>query len=86
MIRKSKRVRMFNAEYLRIFALMGLICLMLTGCSSSSDDPAPLASVEEGVFKDSVVSGLQYQTDTLSGTTDSGGKFKYRKGEKVNFF
>ena len=51
-----------------------------TGRKSSSD-------ILEGIFLDSwAVEGLSYTTDTQSGITDIGGRFRYRPGETVRFF
>jgi uncharacterized protein len=38
-----------------------------------------------GVFYDSPVQGLDYQTQTLTGLTNEKGEFKYREGETVTF-
>lgn len=38
-----------------------------------------------GVFVDSPVEGLHYETDTRSGTTDSEGRFAYMEGENIAF-
>lgn len=58
--------------------------LLLAGCggSDSSDNGD---NVLTGVFLDSAVSGLSYQTETLSGTTNSLGEFKYLNGENITF-
>jgi hypothetical protein len=61
-----------------------IIVLMLfalaAGCNDSSS-----SSSKTGVFNDSPVSGLDYETPSLSGTTDSEGKFRYRNGQTVTF-
>ncbi|OWY41114.1 hypothetical protein CEK28_02255 [Xenophilus sp. AP218F] len=59
-------------------------CLWLTGCSlgdSAAPTPAPLT----GVFIDSAVAGLDYETPTLAGRTTANGEFRYRAGETVAF-
>ena len=38
-----------------------------------------------GVFYDSPVEGLSYETQTLSGMTNDKGEFEYREGETVTF-
>ncbi len=43
------------------------------------------AVLKTGVFLDSPVMGLGYQTETQSGLTDSKGQFHYREGEAVSF-
>jgi hypothetical protein len=41
--------------------------------------------VLKGVFYDSPVQGLEYETQTLSGMTSEKGEFRYRPGETVTF-
>lgn len=53
--------------------------LALCGCSGNS-------GTRHGSFIDSAVEGLSYETETLSGTTDSDGSFSYNSGESVTFF
>jgi len=63
---------------------IGLI-IGFIGCGGGSTD-SPIPSVKYiGTFVDSPVQGLQYETATLSGTTDSQGKFYYMTGETVTF-
>ena len=57
------------------------------GCSSgsgsgNSSTNAPLT----GVFLDSPVSGLGYETHTHQGITGTGGAFSYQNGEAIRFF
>ena len=72
--------------YLNVFVIMslvatiGLVGIIGTGCSCERDD------VLEGVFVDSTVSGLTYETLTQEGITDGEGTFKYRDGEEVTFY
>ena len=54
------------------------------GDSDSDGTTAPL-NISEGVFLDSAVGGLEYQTPTLSGLTDGDGIFEYQEGENVTF-
>ena len=72
-----------------------LISLTLVACGSSDDDPEPevlpqpipvTVIPDTGVFLDSAVIGIGYRTETLSGTTDAEGKYKYLAGETVTFF
>ena len=46
---------------------------------------ADKGEVLKGVFYDSPVEGLEYQTQTLSGITDAKGEFQYRQKETVTF-
>ena len=39
----------------------------------------------KGVFYDSPLQGLEYETRTLSGLTNKKGEFEYRPGETVTF-
>jgi predicted acyl esterase len=43
------------------------------------------SKILKGVFYDSPVQGLEYQTQTISGITNEKGEFKYRPGETVTF-
>ena len=75
----------------RCAALSLVFSLSLIGCSSGSDsdddhhpDPDPGSEdVSEGVFLDSPVAGIRYETPSQNGTTDGAGVFKYREGETV---
>ncbi|MFA7425249.1 MAG: Ig-like domain-containing protein, partial [Desulfosarcinaceae bacterium] len=51
----------------------------------STSSPTPSA-ILQGLFKDSAVEGLYYQTPSLTGQTNNAGEFKYRDGEQVSFF
>lgn len=53
----------------------------LGGDSDNSDEPA----TNTGVFIDSPVSGLRYQTGSQNGVTDDAGRFSYRDDETVSF-
>lgn len=48
-------------------------------------DCVDLVVTETGVFLDSAVENINYQTDTLSGTTNDKGEFEYVAGESVTF-
>ena len=48
-------------------------------------DPDPVPEVQSGIFRDSEVAGLTYETETKSGVTDSEGKFEFMEGETVTF-
>jgi hypothetical protein len=64
-----------------MFAVL-LLALLLAACS---DDAATTAEDLTGVFVDSPVSGLDFSTPTVSGTTNAQGQFRYRAGEMVSF-
>lgn len=48
-------------------------------------DPDPEAEILTGVFNDSAVEGLAYETATQSGLTNVDGEFTYIEGETVTF-
>lgn len=51
------------------------------GGGGGNDDQQELT----GVFIDSAVSGLDYSTESLSGTTNDAGEFQYNAGESITF-
>ncbi|ARN72650.1 hypothetical protein BST96_00085 [Oceanicoccus sagamiensis] len=68
-----------------------LIITMLQACGgsgggSSSKPPVPEEPVvSTGVFLDSPVAGLYFETETQAGTTNDAGEFTYIEGETVAF-
>ncbi len=72
-------------KYIRLSALSLVASALLIGCGSDSDTSVT-TETETGYFIDAPVEGLAYKTTSgLTGTTDSQGKFQYKKGEKVHF-
>ena len=72
------------------YCFLSLIILLFSACSKDDDSdgrsvPEPVQS-KQGVFIDSPVSGLKYETETHSGFTDEEGKYDYEEGETVNFY
>lgn len=57
------------------------ICIFLPGNGFSWEK----GKILKGIFYDSPVEGLNYETQTLSGITNNKGKFEYREGETVTF-
>ena len=53
---------------------------------SGSDTGGSTDNLQRGQFLDSAVSGLWYETETLSGFTDIEGFFEFLPGETVSFF
>ncbi|MEN0108835.1 MAG: hydrolase, partial [Pseudomonas sp.] len=49
-----------------------------------SDTPQSRSTVHTGIFS-GPISGLRYQSPTLSGLTNAKGEFQYREGERVAF-
>ncbi|RTR38524.1 hypothetical protein EKG38_13510 [Shewanella canadensis] len=72
-----------------IYFALGLSITMV-GCGGSDNDsspePVPTPVVLSGVFSDSPVSGLGFETASQSGVTDAEGQFDYLQGEEVVFF
>jgi len=75
-------------------ALVGIICsLFLASCGGGSSNPkTPVAndpgsndSVLVGVFVDSPVGGISFNTESRSGVTNAAGEFSYLAGEQVTF-
>ena len=72
----------------RRYLLFSLLLIISFACSKD-DDPTPPDEPQgalQGIFIDSPVSGLKYETETHSGMTDENGKFDYEEGETVTFF
>ncbi|MDH3326968.1 MAG: hypothetical protein OEM38_09665 [Gammaproteobacteria bacterium] len=61
-----------------------VLSIMQTGCNDS-DNGDPQATLNTGIFIDSPVANLSYQTETQSGTTNSNGEFTYQDGETITF-
>ena len=71
-----------------LFSTFLFISLLISGCSSEDDgggDSGGDGTAQVGIFVDSEVGGLNYWTETQSGTTNANGEFKYREGETVTF-
>ncbi|WP_448247589.1 DM13 domain-containing protein [Thalassotalea agariperforans] len=74
-------------------AAITLISLGLFACGGSGGSnsetptptPTPTPTTYTGIFVDSPVQGLKYQTATQAGTTNAMGEFIYQLGEKVTF-
>jgi len=70
------------------FKLLILILMLasLGACGGGgADPPAPPVTASTGVFVDSTVAGLHYETPTFSGTTNSAGEYDFLPGETVTF-
>ncbi|NDV12376.1 hypothetical protein [Crenobacter caeni] len=65
-----------------------LVPLALAACGGGGgggSSGGPQTAALTGKFVDAPVEGIAYRTETLSGTTGSGGTFQYRPGETVTF-
>jgi len=72
----------FRSSLMSIAALVLLaFSVPLVGCDDDNDGPGP----NTGVFTDSPVAGLSYETENLSGITGQSGTFRYWGGETVTF-
>jgi hypothetical protein len=67
------------------FATLILLLTML-GCSGGGSGNSTANTTLTGVFLDSPVSGLGYETRTHQGITGTGGAFSYQNGEAIRFF
>jgi hypothetical protein len=68
------------------FAVLTLLITTI-GCSSGGGSVNPSTNTPlTGVFLDSPVDGLGYETDTMQGVTGPGGVFSYHSGESIRFF
>lgn len=72
---------------LLLFFLAGLMALMIAACGGGGggSTPSSSGSVLSGIFVDAPVEGLEYSTETQSGSTGSDGRFSYKSGETVTF-
>ena len=71
-------------KYLALCA-SALILSACGGGGGSGTTTAPPVTPSTGVFVDSVVAGLHYETPTYSGTTNAAGEYDYLPGETVTF-
>ncbi len=66
-----------------------LATLILVGCGGggggSGDTAAATTSTSTATFIDSYVSGLEFESATQNGVTDTNGNFIYKEGESVTF-
>lgn len=69
-----------------LLVLGSIYLLTLTACGGGGSSETSRANpLQTGVFLDSPVSGLYYETATQSGTTSASGEFQYLPGESVTF-
>jgi para-nitrobenzyl esterase len=67
------------------FAVLTLLITTI-GCSGGGSVDPSINTPLTGVFLDSPVDGLGYETDTMQGVTGPGGVFSYHSGESIRFF
>ncbi len=76
-----------------LLILLMFFLTAITACSSGSSSSSATgegnnstnSTAFTGVFLDSPVEGLHYQTGTMSGLTDEHGTFRFHEGETVTF-
>jgi len=76
------------SRLIRPFSLSIAAALALSACGGGGDSDTPTAVVgaQTGVFVDSAVQGLSYETSSgVKGTTDAQGHFNYNEGDTVTF-
>jgi hypothetical protein len=75
------------SRLIRPFSLSIAAALALSACGGGgSDTPTAVVGAQTGVFVDSAVEGLSYETSSgVKGTTDAQGHFKYNEGDTVTF-
>jgi hypothetical protein len=76
-------------SFLSPMALLGILMMVFMGCSGGGGDSGVAddrPALLNGVFVDSPVEGLYYETDSQSGVTDANGMFAYMEGETISFF
>lgn len=65
---------------------LSVVTLALSACGGGGGDSATTsANTSQGTFIDSAVSGMSYTCGSLSGTTDSNGRFSYTPGSSCTF-
>ncbi len=78
-----------KSDYMRrvgaISVIVALLILFLAACDSGGGSDGGSSTLGKGVFVDSPVSGLNYQTETQAGITGENGVFQYREGENIRF-
>lgn len=89
MIKKRNRIQnLLCLDCLKLVMGVILITIICISCGGGGGDPVPIPptqSPKEGVFLDSAVEGIGYNTDTKNGLTDSDGTFTYQEGEIIKF-
>jgi len=66
------------------FLMLGFLILGTGGCGGSEGGGSP--DIQEGIFVDSPVQGLGYETSSRSGRTGPDGSFSFQSGEIITFY
>ena len=70
---------------IRVRQALGLSMVVALVSACGSDESGPASALRTGVFLDSAVEGLSYETATMSGTTNAAGEFNFNAGEMITF-
>ena len=83
---QHRSIKKLRSHLPNLVGLLLALSMIAIGCSGGGDGGGgfPFA-VQTGTFTDSRVKGIAYKTRTRSGVTDEKGRFKYRKGEAIEF-
>jgi len=65
--------------------ILGTAVALTTACDDNSTEKVEVLTPISTGQLEVPVSGLKYQTETISGTTDETGSFEYRNGETISF-
>ena len=68
-----------------MYKINGLITVSLLGLTACGGGGGSSSDVANGVFRDSSVSGLTYESGRLTGVTNEQGAFRYEEGTDVSF-
>ncbi|WP_455208694.1 hypothetical protein [Kaarinaea lacus] len=79
-----------KGKHLHHLLAVSIIGLILNACGGGGDggqpiEPIPTPTIQTGVFIDSLVIGVYYETETKSGVTNAAGEYQYIDGETVTF-
>lgn len=78
-------VKVMNKKFL-VTVISSTILTACGGGGGGSETSSTPLSTSTGVFLDSPVAGLNYQTTTQSGLTNAQGEFVYIEGETITFY
>lgn len=88
LINEVKKMRIWSKPSFILFIL--LLVTSFSGCGGGggggSVETSPTEPLLEGIFVDSPVEGLDYETPTRTGITDGEGTFLYHEGDMVRFY
>jgi len=80
MKKESSIIMTLRAKLFIGILCLGMIIVSFNGCGSSES-----TLLYTGVFLDTVVEGLEFQSGSRSGITDNSGKFYFKENETVTF-